>query len=476
MGFILLVLQVAFWILVLLGLGWAATCVWLHFVFPEPSWDWATIDPDDVRFPPEFVWGVASAAHQVEGGCDNNNWSWWEEQLDEHGEPRILGGQKSGVACDHWNRFPQDIQLMKQLGVSAYRFSVEWSRIEPVPGEFDEDAIQHYHDVLDALNEQGITPWITLLHFTWPLWFEELGAFEKSANIPLFLRFCERVFTEYRPKCKHWCTVNEPAVVSLVGYLVGMFPPGRRSLRDAAWVQRNLILAHAQAYRRLKRLPGGGTASIGIVKNIFQFDPYRRWFLPEWIVARVVDRAHNGAILDYLATGSFRWRVPWAAWITTYDPEVRGAGDFVGLNYYSHVHVKMQVSKEEPLVMAHKPHEVPTDFHYAMYPEGFHRALVRAAGLGKPLWVTENGVPDRTDRIRDTFIRRYLYALHRAVVEGVDVRGFFYWSLMDNFEWAEGYDQRFGLFHVDFDTQKRTLREGAKAFVRVVKERSDASY
>ena len=126
--------------------------------------------------------------------------------------------------------------------------------------------------------------------------------------------------------------------------------------------------------------------------------------------------------------------------------------------------------------MAHKPHEVPTDFHYAMYPEGFHRALVRAAGLGKPLWVTENGVPDRTDRIRDTFIRRYLYALHRAVVEGVDVRGFFYWSLMDNFEWAEGYDQRFGLFHVDFDTQKRTLREGAKAFVRVVKERSDASY
>ena len=117
-----------------------------------------------------------------------------------------------------------------------------------------------------------------------------------------------------------------------------------------------------------------------------------------------------------------------------------------------------------------------TDFHYAMYPEGFHRALLRIAKLGKPIYVTENGVPDATDHIRDTFIRRYLYAMHRALVEGVDIRGFYYWSLMDNFEWAEGYDQRFGLYHVDFETQKRTLREGARAFVRVVTERSDASY
>ncbi len=476
MGFVLLLLQTLFWLLLILGVVWVAACLWLHLRHPEPSWDWATIDPDDIRFPHDFVWGVATAAHQVEGGCEDSNWAWWEEQRTDAGEPTIAGGQRAGAACEHWDRYGDDIQLIKELGVSAYRFSLEWSKIEPRPGEFDQDAIQHYHDLLDELKAQGITPWITLLHFTWPLWFEELGAFEKASNIRYFLRFCERVFTEYRPKCKHWCTINEPEVVSLIGYLAGLFPPGRRSLRAAAWVQRNLVLAHAQAYHRLKHLPGGGTARIGIVKNVFQFDPYRRWFLPEWIGARLAERAHNGIILDYLATGRFVCQVPWLAWINTYDPEVKGAGDFFGLNYYSHVHVKMQADRDAPVVMAHRPHELPTDFHFAMYPEGLLRALRTVSRLGKPIYVTENGVPDGTDRIRDTFIRRYLYALHRAVVEGLDVRGFFYWTLMDNFEWAEGYDQRFGLYHVDFDTQKRTLREGAKAFVRVVRERSDASY
>ncbi len=469
-------LCVVFWLLVAAAALWAVLCLLLHIKRPEPFWDWAEQDVDGVRFPKDFVWGVASAAHQVEGGCDNNNWAWWERQVDLQGEPRIAGGQQAGAACDHWNRYPEDIQLMKQLGVSSYRFSVEWSRIEPRQGQFDEEAIQHYHALLDALEEQGIEPMITLLHFTWPQWFEELGAFEKSSNIKHFLRFSDRVFAEYRPKCRLWCTINEIEVVSLIGYLLGLFPPGRKDPAACGWVQRNLVLAHAQVYHHLKAQPGGEGAQIGVVKNIFQFDPSRRWFLPEWILAWLADRGHNGVILDYLATGTFRWRVPGFAWITTYDPEVEGAGDFIGLNYYSHLNARLRASRQEPVGYQPRPHEVMTDFHYAMYPEGFHRALLRIAKLGKPIYVTENGVPDATDHIRDTFIRRYLYAMHRALVEGVDIRGFYYWSLMDNFEWAEGYDQRFGLYHVDFETQKRTLREGARAFVRVVTERSDASY
>jgi len=476
MSFLLLVLQVAFWCLVSGAAAWIVACIWLHLRHPEPYWDWNSIDVDDVSFPPEFTWGVASAAHQVEGGSDNSNWSWWETQSDDAGQPRIAGGQKAGAACEHWERYPEDIEHMKQLGVSSYRFSLEWSKIEPEPGVFDENAIAHYHDVLAALKAAGITPMITLLHFSWPLWFEGEGAFEKSENIHYFLRFAERVFQEYRPACKLWCTVNEPEVVSLIGYLLGMFPPGRKDLRAAVLVQRNLVLAHAQAYHRLKHMPGGGTAQIGVVKNIFQFEPYRRWSLPEWVVARVADWAHNGAIMHYLETGHYRWRVPWFAWVTSYDPEVKGAGDFFGLNYYSHAHVKLQWDKAEPLELARKPGEIATDFHYALYPEGFLRALRRCAKLGKPIYVTENGAPDATDGIRDTFIRRYLYALHCARVEGIDLRGYYYWSLMDNFEWAEGYDQRFGLYHVDFETQRRTLREGAKAYVRVVRDCSDATY
>ncbi len=476
MSFLILVIQVIFWCLVAGATAWVAACVWLHLRHPEPHWDWDGIDVDAVRFPPEFTWGVATAAHQVEGGCDNSNWSWWETQRDEAGLPRIAGGQVAGDACDHWNRFGEDILLMKQVGVSSYRFSLEWSKIEPSPGEFDQDAIAHYHTVLEALEQAGIKPMITLLHFSWPLWFERLGAFEKAENIRYFLRFSERMFTEFRPRCKLWCTVNEPEVVSLIGYLMGMFPPGRKDLRTAAWVQRNLVLAHAQVYHRLKHMPGGGTAQIGLAKNIFQLEPARRWMLPEWIAARAAEWAHNGAIMRYLETGHFRYRVPGLAWITTYDPEVRGAGDFFGLNYYSHAHIRLQRDRAEPVKLTHRSDEIATDFHFALYPEGLVRALRTAAALGKPIYVTENGAPDATDGIRDTWIRRYLYALHRARVEGIDLRGYYYWTLMDNFEWAEGYDQRFGLAHVDFETQKRTLREGAKAYTRIIRECSDAPY
>jgi beta-glucosidase len=476
MGFMLLVLQLGFWLLVASAAAWIAGCVWLHLKYPEPFWDWKDIDVDAVSFPPEFLWGVATAAHQVDGDAADSNWRWWEGEKDEAGIPRIAGGQESGDACDHWMRYPEDIEHMKQLGVSSYRFSLDWARLEPSPGEFDGAAIAHYHAKLKMLKRAGIKPMITLLHFSWPMWFEQLGAFEKAQNIRYFLRFSERMFTEYRPACKLWCTVNEPEVVSLIGYLLGMFPPGARSLRSAAWVQRNLVLAHAQVYHRLKHMPGGGTAQIGIAKNIFQFEPYRRWSLPEWVVARVADWVHNGAILRYLQTGHFRWRFPGVAWITTFDPELLGAGDFIGLNYYSHNHVRLSWDRDEPVKMCHLPHETPTDFHFPMYPEGLLRALRRVSALGRPIYVTENGVPDATDRIRDTFIRRYLYALHRARIEGIDLRGYYYWSLMDNFEWAEGFDQRFGLYHVDFDTQRRTLREGAKAYVRVVKECSSAPY
>lgn len=172
------------------------------------------IDTDDVRFPPDFLWGTASAAHQVEGGCTNNNWARWEEGTDAAtGKPR----PRAAGACEHWTRFREDIALMKSLGLTSYRFSIEWSKIEPSPGVIDPDAVAHYHEVLDALLAAGIKPMITLFHFTIPKWFEELGGFEVESNSGFFVAFAQRAFAEYGAKCELWCTINEPEVSAGAG-------------------------------------------------------------------------------------------------------------------------------------------------------------------------------------------------------------------------------------------------------------------
>ncbi|MFW6369087.1 MAG: glycoside hydrolase family 1 protein, partial [Myxococcota bacterium] len=332
-------------ILVLLVLAVVRTAIVIRLArkYPEPRWNWEELK-DAPRFPPGFTWGVAAAAHQVEGGNDNNQWSEWEKQVDKKGRPRIRDGHVAGSACEHWTRYEEDIALMKELGVSAYRFSVEWSRIEPKEGEWNEEALEHYSKVIDACLREGIEPMVTFLHFTHPIWFDELGAFEKEENIRFFVRFCEKVFTAYSDRVKLWCTINEPEVVSLTGYLLGLFPPGAHSPRRTAVVMRNLLLAHARAYHAVKALPGGDEAQVGLVKNIFQFDPFRRWALLDWAVARLAHRFYNGAILDYLRTGVFSLRIPGLCWYRREDPEVKLSGDYMGLNYYSHMNVVVQAS------------------------------------------------------------------------------------------------------------------------------------
>jgi beta-glucosidase len=436
---------------------------------PELRWDWDAIDAAAVVFPPGFVWGTATAAHQVEGGCDRNNWSRWEQGVDGNGAPRIRGGQRAGAACEHWRRFRDDVALMQALGVAAYRFSIEWSKLEPAPGRVDPAAVAHYHEVLDALAAAGIRPMVTLHHFTHPLWFADLGGFERGANIDHFVAFCERMFREYGARVDLWCTINEPAVYTTMGYMLGTFPPGARDPALAARVLRNLLVAHVRVYRALKALPGGDRVAIGLVKNVVQFDPARRWHPLDWAICRLLDGAYNRSVLACLERGVFRMFLPGRVWVREAVPEAAGATDFVGLNYYSHAHMRARPSLRHPFVRVIRPGDVATDMPYAMYPEGFYRALKAVARLGKPIYVTENGIADARDDRRATFIRRYLYALARAIRDGADVRGYYYWSLMDNFEWTEGFRMCFGLYAVDFATQARRLRAGAQAFRDVVR-------
>ena len=438
---------------------------------PDVKWQWDSINTSDIHFPSNFAWGTATAAHQVEGNNTNNNWYEWERSVDDGGISRIHNNDRSGLAADHWNRYPEDIILMKDLGVSHYRFSVEWSRIEPEKGRYDLEALAHYRRMCEALVEADITPVVTLHHFTHPTWFEEMGAFEKEENTDHFVGFSELVFNELRDLVPMWCTFNEPSVFVAQGYFNGIFPPGKKDPILAGTVLENMLNAHVRTYHQLKSIPGSDGNKIGLVKNIFQFDPYRRWHVLDWAFSKILNDVYTNAPLQFLKTGESSFYMPGMVDNKMSNELAVGTLDFIGLNYYSRMHVKGQLNAVEPFVFDTREQDIMTDMGYPLYAEGFHRALKTISRMGVPIYVTENGLADDSDSVRPLFIKRYLYALNQALRERIDVRGYFYWSLMDNFEWAEGYSMKFGLYEVDLETQDRRLREGSRPFVEMVNKR-----
>jgi beta-glucosidase len=461
-------------VLILLGSIWAGLCAWMASRHPEPLWDWDSIDVGDLRFPDGFLWGSATASHQVDGGNDNNNWYRWEHSVDEQGRPRVHNGDRSGSAVEHWERYPEDIRRMRDdLGLRSYRFSIEWSRVEPRPGEFDPEAIAHYHDVIETLIDAGIEPMITLHHFTNPLWFEDRGGFEEEENIALFVRFSTRMFEEYGERVKRWCTINESGPYAVMGYGLGVFPPGVKNYQRMAVVLYHLMRAHTAVYDAIKAMPGGDSVEVGLVKNIFQFDPHSRWNLFHWAFCRVADGAYNQSIIGYLQTGRFKVRIPFLANLDRNHPEDAMKSDFVGLNYYSNLILSLFMKREPPFEPHSRPGQVLTDMPYTVYAEGFYGALMRLKPLGLPIIVTENGIADDRDDRRALWIRRYLYAMSCAIRDGADVRGYHYWTLIDNFEWAEGWQMSFGLYENNRETQERRLREGSLAYRDIVAEWSE---
>ena len=438
---------------------------------PDVKWQWDSINTSDIHFPSNFAWGTATAAHQVEGNNTNNNWYEWERSVDDGGISRIHNNDRSGLAADHWNRYPEDIILMKDLGVSHYRFSVEWSRIEPEKGRYDLEALAHYRRMCEALVEADITPVVTLHHFTHPTWFQEMGAFEKEENTDHFVGFSELVFNELRDLVPMWCTFNEPSVFVAQGYFNGIFPPGKKDPILAGTVLENMLNAHVRTYHQLKSIPGSDGNKIGLVKNIFQFDPYRRWHVLDWAFSKILNDVYTNAPLEFLKTGESSFYMPGMVDNKMSNELAVGTLDFIGLNYYSRMHVKGQLNAVEPFVFDTRDQDIMTDMGYPLYAEGFHRALKTISRMGVPIYVTENGLADDGDSVRPLFIKRYLYALNQALRERIDVRGYFYWSLMDNFEWAEGYSMKFGLYEVDLETQDRRLREGSRPFVEMVNKR-----
>ena len=438
------------------------TILLLPSVVCSNNWDWEKIDLDQIRFPETFLWGSASSEYQISGAkkLTNCQWAEWEKR----GHPAIKGGETSGNAIEGWDRYEEDADLLTDLGLNSYRFSIDWSAIEPEEGVFNREAVVHYKDVVKALKERGIKPMITLHHFTHPIWFENKGAFEKRENIDDFVRFAEFVFSEFSDEVDLWCTINEPTVIALMGYILGEFPPGKTGIFLAAEVLNNMLFAHVAVYKQLKSMKNGESAQIGLVHSYLKFEPYRGWNPIEALPCYFFTKNLHDTVMEFFKTGEFSSML----FQREFVQDAPSSFDFFGLNYYSRPVVGMKFSLKELLGPTCFPGEVMTDMPYPSYAEGFYQALVDCGELGKPVYVTENGIADAKDDRRELFIRKYLYALSKAIEDGVDVRGYFYWSLIDNFEWAEGWTKKFGLYECDLTTQKRTLRDGSKAYQEIV--------
>lgn len=421
--------------------------------------------PDSkIQFPSTFKWCVATAAYQVEGNDINSDWWDWE-QTPGH----IANNDKSGLACDEWNRLPEDIGMMKDLGVGVYRFSVEWAKIEPVEGQYDAAAIAHYQDEIRQLADAGITPFITLHHFTLPRWLRAKGGWEWEGAPDAFEQFTRLVYSKIARGTRDWVTFNEPMVHALKGYVEGTMPGETRPIDGIFPVIRGLLRAHAQAYHALHELAAeaGADVRVGMAHHLRTFDPYA-WINPlDDLMSGIIDQSWNWTVPEALETGRLKLHMLWVANDDEEIPGLKGTQDFIGVNYYSGDLIQFSPSKG--FVTVH--HDLPrSDAGWDIYPEGLLRVLQATAKRipGKPILITENGIADASDTKRPDFIRDHLRYLSQAIQEGIPVEGYCYWAPLDNFEWVDGFTRKYGLYETNFVTQTRTPRGSAKLFHDII--------
>jgi beta-glucosidase len=413
------------------------------------------------HFPKGFLWGTATASHQVEGGNTNNNWYKWEQEGHT--------AHKSGKASDWWGgRWKEDFDRAAEAGQNAHRLSVEWSRIQPTPDRWDEQALERYRSMLRGLHDRGITPMVTLHHFTDPLWLGELAGWETGAVVPLFEKYARKVVEALKEYCTLWCTINEPNVYALEGYLRGNFPPGKSDLKLGLMVQSNLVRAHAAAYRLIHELQP--EARVGYALHFRPQEPAHAWSPLDRLMRNIKFEGINMAFPSAISTGIMRspvGRIP--------VPEAKGTQDFFGLNYYSVDTVAFDLRNPAEL-FSRSFFPEGTDLADAKMnsntPEGFFRAIQWAVKTypDLPIIVTENGIEDITDRIRPRYLAQHVHAMWRAVNFNWPVKGYFHWSLVDNFEWERGWTQRFGLWGIDIETQQRTKRPSADLYAAICRE------
>ena len=403
-----------------------------------------------LAFPPGFLWGAATSAHQVEGGNMNNDWWDWERR------PGTPCRDVSGVAIDHYHRYRDDVALLAGVGLNTYRYSVEWSRVEPADGVFDEAALDHYRAMTDAVLEAGLTPMVTLHHFTLPRWVAARGGWLDPGTPARFARYAERVVRALADRVDWYCTINEPGIVAWGGYLGALdFPPGRTDTRSWERAIEGLVAGHRLGYQAVKN--ARPSARAGLANQLIEWQPDEgaRPFV-EWLDARTEDVFLEAARGD----------------------------DFIGVQNYTRAVVRMGAWQSAALRLALRsrllrdrilapeirrqaldpapalpPGGRRTQMGYEFRPEALEASIRRTAAAlpGQPIIVTEHGLATDDDSERIEFIDRGLRGLLAAMVDGAPIKGYIHWSAFDNFEWVKGYSQRFGLIGVDRATLQRTV-------------------
>lgn len=429
-----------------------------------------------IVFPRGFLWGAATASYQIEGSplADGATPSIWHEF--SHRRGKIRDGTNGDVACDHYRRYAHDIELMKDLGLNAYRFSVSWPRIFPEPGRLNQKGLDFYSRVVDCLLAAGIEPWLTVFHWDEPVWLERLGGFLERQSIDHLVEYGDRLFRSLGDRVKNWISVNEPSIFASLGYILGYFPPGRKNdLSGMFHCAHHLLLAHARLRTAMKSSVTDGRMGMALAQiwisakdpgnardseaadfmdqalNRFFIDPLYRGVYPARVLSKMVRHLPRGFEKDL--------------------PDLKGSMDFAGINYYQRAVYRW--SPFQPYTRA-REHIDPAARRSAMweiYPSGIYRLLLRLRDeYANPVcYITENGFPlpltDGRDPLDDpervAYLRDHISLVGKAIEGGVDCRGYFHWTLMDNFEWAFGHVMRFGLLHTDFATQERRFRKSA---------------
>ncbi len=386
-----------------------------------------------LEFPKNFLWGSATSAHQVEGNNIHNDW--WEAE--QTGKIK----HKSDRACDHYNRYEQDFDLAKKLNQNAHRFSIEWSRIEPKQGEFDQKEIEHYRNILLALKKRNIKSVVTLWHWTNPVWFAEKGGWANKKSSVYFERYVKVIVKELGDLIDFWVTLNEPMVHICNGYLRGNFPPFQKNIFKARKAFNNLIKAHQKSYRIIHTKYPEAKVSIAQLTNYFE--PARKWCPLEIFLAKL-------------------FRYIWNYWFLE---KIKKEVDYIGVDYYFHHRMIFYPWFIKNL------NETTSDLGWEIYPKGIYYILKELhQKYQKPIYILENGVADIEDKLRKNFIENHLFWIHKAIQEGADVRGYFYWSLMSNFEWGRGFKPRFGLIKINHQTMERKPRPSAFYYAQICKE------
>lgn len=395
-----------------------------------------------LEFPEGFLWGTSTSAYQVEGGI-TNDWSEWEKS-----EERIVSLQKKGLnpddfscgqACDSYHLYKEDLKCAQDLNTNAIRFGIEWARIEPNKDTWDVREIDHYLDVMKEAKKNGFKVVCTLWHWTNPVWFAQEGGWSNKKSIYYFERYVDLIVKEMGSYVDYWVTLNEPLVHVANGYITGRFPPNKRNIFKADKVFNNLVDAHNKAYDLIHNHYPDSQVSITGLLNYYE--PANRWNPIEIGISKI---AH------YFANHRFLKKI---------EKKI----DYIGFDYYFHDRIVWH-----PPFKKNKNVEV-NDMGWEIFPEGIYHVLKYLHSFKKPIIVLENGIPDAEDSKRVEFIREHIYYVYQAMSEGVDVRGYFYWSLLDNFEWADGFGPKFGLYSVDKNTRTRKMKASAQVYADICK-------